>query len=350
MNSASSPEPNPEETEVKSPFQPHLSAEEEIPEETEWHSPFETHLPDTIKEAITVFGEPDPIFPDPVVEGFEQGGYGDTCAIRCQEVILHQYGIDVDENTLVHQAIVEHLYYPGQATLPQDVGQLLVDYGIPVHQYQHASIFNLTVELAQGHMVMIGVNSSELHRPLLDHIADILHVGTADHAVIVSGIDTHDPDHVQVIVSDPSTGDAAARYPLESFVNAWEDSDFFVTATEEPPPQVLYVPEMEHFDYDSGHIAEIAGIPYDEFEGYADSPTDVAHVLDAYLEPHEEHDTDDLGDGDDSDDTHDVDDAHDLGDIDDANDHDDDDDHDAADDLVGGDDSLDTADIGDIGF
>jgi hypothetical protein len=347
MNSAPSPEPNPEETEVKSPSQPHLSVEEEISEETEWHSAFETHLPDTIEEAITVFGEPESILPDPMVEEFKQGGYGDTCAIRCQEVILHQYGIDVDENKLVHQAIVEHLYYPGQATLPQDVGQLLVDYGIPVHQYQHASIFNLTVELADGHMVMIGVNSSELHRPLLDHIADVLHVGTADHVVIVSGIDTHDPDHVQVIVSDPSTGDAVARYPLETFVNAWEDSDFFVTATEEPPPQVLHAPEMEHFDYDSGHIEEIAGIPYDEFLQYSDSPEDVAHVLEEYLEPHAEDpvlsdpdesiqepytaidepddplqdvsgddggdDTNDLGSGDDADDSTEIDDIGDIG-------------------------------------
>ena len=166
---------------------------------------------------------------------------------------------------------------------------MLEDYGIPVNQYQHASIFDLTAELAQGHMVMIGVNSIELHHPPLDDIAEALHVGTADHVVIVSGIDTHDPEHVQVSVSDPESGQTVARYPLESFVNAWSDSNFFVAATKEPPPQVLHSPEMKHFGYESEHVEEIAGLPYDEFLHDSDFPEDVEHVLEEYLESHAEH-------------------------------------------------------------
>lgn len=119
MNSASSPELNSEETGATLPFQSPLSEGED----TEWHSPFETHLPDTIKEAIGVFGESDPILPDRMIEEFRVGGYDNTCAIRSQEVILHQYGIDVDEDTFVRQAIVEHLYYPSQESLTEDVGK-----------------------------------------------------------------------------------------------------------------------------------------------------------------------------------------------------------------------------------
>jgi hypothetical protein len=271
MHESFSPEPNPEEGEAETTSQ-----------EAEWHSAFDLLLEEAIQEAPPGVGDLDPTFSAPMLEEFRQLGYGDTCAIRCQEVILHKYGFDVDESTLVHQAITNHLYYPGQATLPKDVGGLLKEYGINIHQYEHANIYTLTVELAQGHEVMIGVNSDELQHPLLAELADHLQIGTADHAVIVSGIDTHDLDHVQVIVSDPSTGEAAAHYPLETFVNAWRDSNFFLVATNESPPQDLDLPEMEHFDYDHGHIEDVAGISYDEFLNYAEAPEEAAHLLEEY--------------------------------------------------------------------
>lgn len=62
-----------------------------------------------------------------------------------------------------------------------------------------------------------------------------------------------------------------------------------MAATEEPPQQELHLPEMEHFDYESGHIQEIADIPFDTFLTYADTPEDVEKLLDIYMYHEHQH-------------------------------------------------------------
>jgi hypothetical protein len=202
-----------------------------------------------------------------------QQSYPDTCAIRCQEFILEQFtGRDIAEDTLVREAMEHGWYAPGSGTSVEDVGNLLELNGIPIHRYQHATIFHLANELAQGHKVIVGVDSGELWRdhPILEAIEDKLGINGADHAVVVSGIDTSIPTQTNVIISDPGTGEAVASYPLDLFVDAWKDSNFFMVATENPAPK--WLPEMVHFDYTQGHIDEVFGLPYQQFLNLADNP------------------------------------------------------------------------------
>ncbi len=211
--------------------------------------------------------------------------YDDTCAIRCQEFILEQFtGQEIDEKALVQVAADNGWYVPGKGTPPQYVGSLLELYGVPVNQYENANLFDLANELAQGHKVVINVDSGELSSredPVLEEIAATTDVDGADHAVVVSGIDTTDPDSPQVMVSDPGTGEATARYPLEQFLAAWQDSDFTMTATQEPAPGTL--PEMANFDYESGHLAQVAGMPYDQFVTYQSYPDAFTAQVNALL-------------------------------------------------------------------
>lgn len=109
--------------------------------------------------------------PDPVIGTPEQDtttfdgvrSYDDTCAIRCQEFILEQFtGQEVNEDALVQEARDMGWYAPGQGTMPQDVGNLLELHGVPVNQYESATTYDLANELAQGHKVMISVDSGEL--------------------------------------------------------------------------------------------------------------------------------------------------------------------------------------------
>jgi hypothetical protein len=106
----------------------------------------------------------------------------------------------------------------------------------------------------------------------------------------VSGIDTRDPQHVVVQVSDPGTGEALASYPMEQFLEAWHASDFFMVATQAPAP--AHLPEMTHFDYSVGHIADVAGLPYDQFLGYANHPGEYEGAVHQFVETH--HDADGL--------------------------------------------------------
>ncbi|MCL6590897.1 MAG: hypothetical protein K6U80_13215 [Firmicutes bacterium] len=218
------------------------------------------------------FVRPNPIIGTPNEDALDFPGkqsYPDTCAIRCQESIIRQFtGIEMPESYYVKEATEHGWYTPGQGTSIKNVGKLLELHHIPVNYYEDANIFNLTSELAQGHKVIIGVNSAELWQDG-SPLQDIFHkfgLSRADHAVVVTGIDTTDPDHVKVIISDPGTGQAEAVYPMEQFVESWKDSHFIMIATQNPPPQDMHLPEMSNFNYDMGHITHIGAMQYEDLE------------------------------------------------------------------------------------
>ena len=84
--------------------------------------------------------------------------YPDTCAIKSQQLILKDFGIDVSETELVQTANANG-WYNGGGTVPEDVGNLLNLAGIPVSKQSNANVFNLVNELAQGHEVIVGVDA-----------------------------------------------------------------------------------------------------------------------------------------------------------------------------------------------
>ncbi|ACF14795.1 hypothetical protein Ctha_2345 [Chloroherpeton thalassium ATCC 35110] len=191
--------------------------------------------------------------------------YEDTCAVRSQELILRDFGISVSEDTLRSEAISHGWYTPGGGTDANSVGNLLELHGVAVNRYENANIYTLTSELAKGHKVIIGVDSGELwDKGVVEGLEDKLGIQGADHALIVSGIDTSDPDHVKVVLTDPGTGDIAKEYPMEQFIDAWKDSNCFMVTTAEPAP--AWLPEMKHFDYELGHLESIGNLSYDTFE------------------------------------------------------------------------------------
>ncbi|MZP28601.1 hypothetical protein GTO91_02560 [Heliobacterium undosum] len=214
--------------------------------------------------------EADPLIGTPVEDSEVfpgQQNYEDTCAIRSQQFIIEQFtGLPMTEEQLMAEASANGWYTPGGGTPLEDVGNLLELHGIPVNRIENANIFNLANELAQGHKVIIGVDSGELwqEQPILSNIADQLGISGTDHAVVVSGIDTSDPEHIKVIVSDPGTGEAAATYPLEDFLDAWQDSGCYMVSTQEPAPP--HLPEMENFDYAAGYIPAVGDVPFEEMQ------------------------------------------------------------------------------------
>lgn len=197
---------------------------------------------------------------------FVQQRYSDTCAIRCQELILRDFGLNIPEENLCREAAALGWYTPGNGTALQDVGKLLEVHGVEVNRYDGANIFNLTSELAQGHRVIIGVDSGELwHGGLLEKFKDFIGLEQANHALLVSGIDTTDPDNVRVILTDPGSGDIAKAYPIDQFIDAWKDSNCFMVATSEPAP-LDFNPEMVNFNYELGHLSTIGELPYVVFD------------------------------------------------------------------------------------
>jgi hypothetical protein len=188
--------------------------------------------------------------------------YPDTCAIKSQQLILQDFGIDLPQEQLINEAMNMGIYEPGSGTQPVDVGKLLDLHGVPCTATHDATILDLTRALAQGHKVIIGVDSGELwnagsHELIEDFMGEV-----ADHALIVAGIDVSTNE---VILTDPGSGNEGARYPLEQFLDAWQDSGNFMVETQAPAPSE-FCPEMVGFDYDAGHIDTIGAMPWDFFE------------------------------------------------------------------------------------
>ena len=196
-----------------------------------------------------------------------QQHYSDTCAVRCQEIILRDYGIDLTEDQAVQMAVDLGIYTPGGGTTMEDVGKLLEFNGIAVTQTSNANIFNLVNELGQGHRVIVGGDADEIWGSTgwLHDLSELFVPSGANHALIVSEIDTSDPDNVKVILTDPGTGDVAKEYTLEEFQDAWSDSNCFMVSTNYPPPQEMKLPEMANFDYSQGHLPSAFGMPWNDF-------------------------------------------------------------------------------------
>lgn len=188
--------------------------------------------------------------------------YPDTCAIKSQQLVLENFGIHISEEQLRAEAIEHGWYSPGSGTPMADVGKLLELHGVGVKQYVNGNIYNVLNELAQGHDVIMGVDSGELwHYGLKEKMEDYIPgIGGADHALIVSGINTDNPKDVKIIITDPGTGDLCKEYPIAQFVDAAKDSNFYMVTTEESVPNVFDV-------YGEGieHLPVIGNMTYDYF-------------------------------------------------------------------------------------
>lgn len=217
----------------------------------------------------------------PAINAMEMDGaqaYGDTCAIKAQELILERYtNREISEHDLVEYAHSQGWYIPGGGTPMPYVGNLLEQAGIPVSRREGGTLFDLYKELAEGKQIIIGVDGAELRGddPIASFITEFCQGERADHAVVVSGINTRTNE---VIITDPATG-FTEEYSFSQLTEAWSDSNFFMMSTSIPAPK--WVPGMDDFNYATGHISSIDGIPYDTFnQTYSHLTVDPAYTSD----------------------------------------------------------------------
>lgn len=198
-------------------------------------APVPTGGPREISQADTISGEPAAnIEFDPHIYQY----YDDTCAIQSQHIILEKYGIQQSQEELIQIAKDNGWYAEGFGTPIDSIGRLLDYYGVDATGTRGNNIFNLSNELAQGHYIIVGVDGNELVNPnFWNHSLDAITGGKTNHALVVVGIDTTDPDNPQVIITDPGTGSLQMSYPADQFVDAWKDSNCFMVSTNQSPQE-----------------------------------------------------------------------------------------------------------------
>lgn len=196
--------------------------------------------------------------------------YPDTCAFQSQAIILREYGFDVKQEDLMQIAKEQGWYVEGYGTPEDKVGKLLEYYGLDTSVTEGNNIFNLANELAQGHRVLVTVDSGELWSPGLgEKMEDLLIGEQADHALLVVGVDTSNPSDVKVIVTDPGNGNTQYAYSEKEFMDAWKDSNCFMASTNESPEEYI-----AHTEYPP--MSTFADIPYDSIARLSDSGISIA--------------------------------------------------------------------------
>lgn len=184
-------------------------------------------------------------------------GNTNNCAIHAQYHILKEYGFSGSVDDLIQESF-ENGWSSEDGTHPKDVGKLLESNGVSCTQVIGANEFRLYAELAQGKSVLVGVDADELWYGIGNSAAE-----AANHALTVIGMDFSDPDNIQVIVTDSGTGHAAKAYPIEEFMDAWQDSNCTMVVPNEPPPKDMDIERLSNFDYELGHIEQFGEFSFE---------------------------------------------------------------------------------------
>lgn len=149
------------------------------------------------------------------------------CALKCQQLIMRDYGFDIAEGELCELSKRNGWYHENGGVFMRDNGKLLGSFGIGYHHRQHCTLADVERELRQGHRVMASVNADKLHAAPEERFCHL----EASHAVLISRVDRNEG---LLYIADPMTGNVDEPCPIRWFLHAWRDSLFYMLATDSP--------------------------------------------------------------------------------------------------------------------
>ena len=186
------------------------------------------------------------------------------CAIKAQQMVLRNYGIEVSTEELTELAKKQGWFEEGKGSAFDFVGELLNHYGVESVQMRNAGVYHIMHELSQGHKIIVGVDAET-------------DTSLAQHVMLVAGIDTTNPDHLKVVVRDPSHPEQDTTYTANEFMERWKHTGCFMVSTKQAAP-LSANPEMLNFDYQLGYVRKFADVAYEEIikrlaeDGYIGDP------------------------------------------------------------------------------
>lgn len=146
------------------------------------------------------------------------------CAVRCEEFILHSFGIhkSLEELRLV---AAENSWLSEEGALIESLGNTSLLYGLDVEKMYNASLQEIVFSLNEGKKVMAAVDGGELiGDPVEECLEDVLAGGIVDHCVIVLSVSFEDDE---VSLFDPAFGPIPLSVSIARFMDAWEDSNSY---------------------------------------------------------------------------------------------------------------------------
>ena len=171
------------------------------------------------------------------------------CGVICEAYILKRRNIEFDPKELVTTAREKH-WFKSEGTPLHAIGQLLVQYKIPITRKFYTTIDNLKDCLALNNDLIVAVNAQKLYDEM-----PIVNEGV-NHAIVVTAVDTnagtvtiYDPEHEREEI-----------IPIAYFQNAWKDSQNFMVrvlrSVTEYNPEPINVDDVSIAEEDLNILAE----------------------------------------------------------------------------------------------
>jgi RNA polymerase sigma factor (sigma-70 family) len=146
------------------------------------------------------------------------------CAVRCEEYILHCFGIHHSLEELRDLALAKGWLTEDGARI-QDLGNTSKEFGLQVEKRSDAVLQDIMQALEEGKQVIAAVDGGELiGDPVEERLEDVFVGGIVDHCVVVLGIDV---DMDDVALYDPAFGPIPLSVSIAHFLDAWEDSNYY---------------------------------------------------------------------------------------------------------------------------
>lgn len=165
---------------------------------------------------------------------------GSMCAIKCEEFILHVFGI--------HKTVEELRILASSKGWLKDDGVEMLDlgaipeyYGLTVNKRAPADLDSILQAIDSGEQVIVAVDGGELIGNPAEEIAeDVLAGGVADHCVVVLSVSSQENS---ITLYDPAFGVIPLTVSMNVFLDAWNDSNnYMVVIKRKDMQQKTYTP------------------------------------------------------------------------------------------------------------
>ena len=153
------------------------------------------------------------------------------CAVRCEEFILHGFGIHKRLSELRDLAL-DRGWLTENGAYVKDLGNTAEAFGLRVERVEDATLQDIIGAIDAGKQVMAAVDGGELiGDPLEERLEDVLVGGVVDHCVVVLSVSVPDDE---VALYDPAFGEIPLTVSIAHFLDAWEDSDYHCVLISHP--------------------------------------------------------------------------------------------------------------------
>ena len=149
------------------------------------------------------------------------------CSLECEKYILKKLDIEFDEEQLLKNAILNG-WQKKEGTALHNIGRNLEEKGLVLTRRYKCTLGDIAKELSCNRHVIAAVDGGELLNNREEESIEDIHIGEIpDHTVVVLSYSTTEN---KITIYDPNSPNSEDTYPVEQFVDAWNDSkNYLVT-------------------------------------------------------------------------------------------------------------------------